>query len=127
MIAFGLGLGLVLAFTAGRLRYAWWPIHPILFAVLGTYQSNTLSMSFLVGWLIKTLVSRFFGTMAGGLGDDLYTQEVLSVVHYAQKLAVSSGCRVQIDFTSTSYVVNHETGCSGGSYYDTVRDGLQDP
>ncbi len=65
---------------------------------------------------------RFFGTMAGGMGDDLYTQEVLSVVRYAQKLAVSSGCRVQVDFTPTSYAVSHETGCSGGSFGLSVHD-----
>ena len=59
--AFVVGLGLVLLFSAGRLRFPWWPIHPVLFVVLGTFQSSTLSASFLLGWLIKVLVTRLFG------------------------------------------------------------------
>ncbi len=61
VIAFGFGLGLVLVFSTGRLRYPWWPIHPILFAVWGTYQNTMLGMSFLIGWAIKVVVARLFG------------------------------------------------------------------
>ena len=59
--AFFIALVLVLAFSAARTRFSWWPIHPVLFAVLGTYQSFSLARSFLLGWLIKVAVVRLFG------------------------------------------------------------------
>ncbi len=76
----------------------------------------------LLGLLAGVAGPRFFGTLAGGLGDDLYVQEVLGVVHYAQKLAVGTGCRVQVDFAPTSYVVTQESGCAGGVFGLAVRD-----
>ncbi|MCE5276511.1 MAG: DUF6785 family protein [Planctomycetaceae bacterium] len=60
--AFGVAVALVLAFSALRMRFTWWPIHPVLFAVLGTMESKTLANSFLLGWLIKLVVTRLFGS-----------------------------------------------------------------
>ncbi|MCE5325803.1 MAG: hypothetical protein LLG01_05260 [Planctomycetaceae bacterium] len=60
--AFGAALVLVLAFSALRMRFTWWPIHPVIFAVLGTMESKTLANSFLLGWLIKLIVTRLFGS-----------------------------------------------------------------
>ena len=60
--AFAATFGLVLLFTAGRLRFVWWPLHPVMFLVMGTYQSRTLGPSFLLGGLIKIIVTK----MAGG-------------------------------------------------------------
>jgi len=62
--AFGISLALVLIFSAGRMRFSRWPIHPILFLVLGTYQSRTLGASFLLGWLVKVLVTKYGGASA---------------------------------------------------------------
>jgi len=59
--AFFISMALVLGFSAGRMRFPWWPLHPIIFLVLGTYQSQTLSRSFLIGWFIKIVVSGYFG------------------------------------------------------------------
>ena len=59
--AMTVGLVLVLLMYFARMRYTWWPIHPVMFAVLSTYQSSTLSASFLLGWLIKTAVVRLGG------------------------------------------------------------------
>ena len=61
VLAFGISLALVLLFSAGRLRFPRWPIHPILFLVLGTYQTRTLAASFLLGWLIKVAVTKYGG------------------------------------------------------------------
>ncbi|MCY2928619.1 MAG: hypothetical protein NTV86_03835 [Planctomycetota bacterium] len=36
MLAFGATLALVLLFATARLRFPWWPLHPILFVMLGT-------------------------------------------------------------------------------------------
>ncbi len=57
----GAGLALVLLFYAARLRWTWWPLHPVLFLVWGSFVDAKLWGSFLVGWLAKTLITRFSG------------------------------------------------------------------
>jgi len=61
LIAFGATFGLVVLFSIGRMRLAGWPLHPVLFLVLGTYQSQVLGFSFLLGWLVKAAVLRYGG------------------------------------------------------------------
>jgi len=61
VVAFGLAMGLVLLFAAARLRFARWPFHPLMFLVLGTFQSRTLAVSFLLGCFIKVLVTKYGG------------------------------------------------------------------
>ncbi len=46
LISAGLGLIAVLVFSSLRLRYTWWPIHPIMFCVWGTQAMKALSTSF---------------------------------------------------------------------------------
>lgn len=58
---FGVGLAAVVAFSLLRFRFAWFPLHPVLFLVWGTYPANLCWSSFLIGWGIKTLVVRFGG------------------------------------------------------------------
>jgi hypothetical protein len=60
-IAFFVTFSLVLLFTFFRHRFAWWPLHPLLFLVLGTFQSRALAFSFLLGWLIKLGVTKYGG------------------------------------------------------------------
>ena len=61
LIAFATTFSLVILFTLCRHRFAWWPIHPLLFLVLGTWQSCVLAFSFLIGWLIKKSVTKYGG------------------------------------------------------------------
>lgn len=61
MVAFFSSMALVLLFTFFRMRFTWFPLHPVLFLVLGTYQSRYLGFSFLVGWLIKRSVVKYGG------------------------------------------------------------------
>ena len=61
VLAFFIALGLVLLFAAARLRFPRWPFHPVMFIVLGTFQSRTLAFSFLIGCLIKVLVTKYGG------------------------------------------------------------------
>jgi len=56
-----IGLVLVTVLSILRLRYTWWPIHPVLFLVWGTFPGYILGASFLLGWLIKTGVTTFGG------------------------------------------------------------------
>jgi len=62
VIAFGVALGLVLLFTLARLRFPGWPFHPVIFLVLGTWQSTQLAASFMLGCLIKVAVTRIAGS-----------------------------------------------------------------
>ena len=63
MLALGIGLGLVVLFTAARLRFPKWPLHPVMFLVCSSYPMFCFSASFLVGWLIKALTMRFGGVL----------------------------------------------------------------
>ena len=64
VVAFAVAAGLVFLTTAARLRFARWPIHPVMFLVLATHQSRNLGGSFLLGGLIKIAVLRLFGSKA---------------------------------------------------------------
>ena len=61
VIGFGVGLTLVLAFVAARLRLPKWPLHPVLFLVWSSYPGKWLAASFLAGWAIKVLVTKYGG------------------------------------------------------------------
>ena len=43
------------------LRYPRWPLHPVMFLILGGWQSRTLAVSFLLGWFIKVMVTKYGG------------------------------------------------------------------
>jgi hypothetical protein len=58
---FALGMVLVAVVSLCRFRFAQFPIHPVLFLVWGTYPSNKVWSSFLIGWAVKSLVVRFGG------------------------------------------------------------------
>ena len=57
-----IGLGLVLAFSVGRLRFPKWPLHPVMFLVWAAYPTRLFAFSFLLGCLVKVLVTRFGGS-----------------------------------------------------------------
>jgi len=61
LLAAGIGCGLLLATSALRLRYTWWPLHPIFFLVFGIWVVGTFAASFLLGWIIKTIVTKVGG------------------------------------------------------------------
>ena len=61
LIGFAGGLTAVLAFAALRLRWAKWPLHPVLFLVWSTWAGRDMSASFLGGWMLKLLVTRYAG------------------------------------------------------------------
>jgi hypothetical protein len=64
VLTFLLFFGLTLGCWWARLRLAWWPIHPVLFCVLGTFQCRMLAASFLIGCLVKFGVTRYGGSRA---------------------------------------------------------------
>ena len=58
---FAFGLVLVSVLSAMRLRFAWWPLHPIGYLMLYTYPGTHLWLSIFLGWLAKNLILRFGG------------------------------------------------------------------
>ncbi|MEX0776721.1 MAG: DUF6785 family protein [Phycisphaeraceae bacterium] len=52
----GIGLAAILALGITRLRWAWWPLHPVVFLVWGTWAMGQLSVSFFLGWALKAAV-----------------------------------------------------------------------
>ena len=64
VIAFSLGVGLCLVVSFLRLRFAWWPLHPIIFVFFGSHQAQYVAFSFLLGWLVKTGITKYGGEQA---------------------------------------------------------------
>ena len=78
LAALGIGAAVVLLISWLRLRYTWWPLHPVLFLFWGTWSMAAFSFSFLVGWFVKQACVRLgvrqdplkklmFGVIAGDL------------------------------------------------------------
>ncbi len=61
LAAAGVGLALAVTFSLARLRFPWWPIHPIIFLAWGTYPMAVFAISFLVGWAVKVAITRITG------------------------------------------------------------------
>ncbi len=71
-------LGMALAAVAGwgRLRFTWWPIHPVLFLVWGTQSMGRFGWSFLIGWAIKLAVVK----LAGNRGYEAVKPVMIGVI-----------------------------------------------
>lgn len=67
LVGFVAGLALVLLFSWGRLRFRWWPLHPVMFATWTGYNIRVFAMPFLIGWFIKLVVLKYGG-------ESLYTK-----------------------------------------------------
>jgi hypothetical protein len=59
--AFGLGAGLMLFLAVMRMRFVWWPLHPLGFAAWLGWPIDRYALSIFLGWLLKVLVLRFGG------------------------------------------------------------------
>ncbi|MCE9613847.1 MAG: hypothetical protein K8T26_06190 [Lentisphaerae bacterium] len=58
---FGITFALVILFTWLRFRFIKWPLHPLLFLMMGTWSSRSLAFSFLIGCLVKSGVMKYGG------------------------------------------------------------------
>jgi hypothetical protein len=61
MVAFAITFGGVLLCTMLRHRFSGWPIHPVFFLTMGAFQSTYTGGSFLIGSLIKYLITHYGG------------------------------------------------------------------
>ena len=59
--AFAIGIGLAILVSLLRLRFPWWPLHPIVFIFFGSHQAQRLAFSFFLGWVVKTAICKYGG------------------------------------------------------------------
>ncbi len=59
--AYGVGLGFTLALMALRVRFVWWPFHPVGYAISSSWSMNCLWMPILVAWAIKVITMHYSG------------------------------------------------------------------
>ena len=58
----GVGAAITAFLAAMRLRFAWWPLHPIGFLMYPTTPAQVIWFSLFLGWLIKALLLKFGGS-----------------------------------------------------------------
>jgi hypothetical protein len=61
IFAFFLAVAVALGMGFGRLRFRRWPFHPVVFVFLGGHQAKMMGVSFLIGWLVKSMVNKYGG------------------------------------------------------------------
>ncbi|MCC6444557.1 MAG: hypothetical protein IT210_14015 [Armatimonadetes bacterium] len=64
VIAILIGVFSVLALNVLKLRFWWWPLHPLGFAVSGSYSMNTIWLPLIISWLVKVCLFRYGGLKA---------------------------------------------------------------
>jgi hypothetical protein len=58
---FAFGAALVLLTGLARLRFAWFPLHPLPLVLLGSWVMSRYAFSFFLGWLIKAAILKVGG------------------------------------------------------------------
>ncbi len=58
----GVGIAVIAVTMLMRSRFAWWPFHPLGYLMATSYPAHAFWFSIFLGWLAKTLISRFGGT-----------------------------------------------------------------
>lgn len=59
--AMGVGAGVIVLLGILRLRFWWWPLHPIGYLIGNTWGSQMYMTTFFIAWLCKVLVIRYGG------------------------------------------------------------------
>ncbi len=57
----GVGAAISAGLSVMRLRFAWWPLHPVGFLMYPTTPAQVIWFSLMLGWLAKTLMLRLGG------------------------------------------------------------------
>ena len=63
--------------------------------------------------------SRFFGQL--GFDERFFLDDALGAVRYAQKLAVATGCQVQVTISGGAYTLKLQNACSGSTFTTDVQ------
>ncbi|MBU0607211.1 MAG: hypothetical protein KKI08_04955 [Armatimonadetes bacterium] len=59
--AIGVGAVFGVFLQTMRIKYMWWPFHPLGFAVSGNWEMNLVWMPLLIAWLLKVAIVRYGG------------------------------------------------------------------
>jgi hypothetical protein len=59
---FVIGAGITVFLAVMRLRYPWWPVHPVGFLCVGSWPLGQLWFAFFLGWLARTVALKWGGT-----------------------------------------------------------------
>jgi MSHA pilin protein MshC len=73
----------------------------------------------LIALLAAIGAPRFFSR--ADFSERVFVSEVRSAVRHAQKLAVRTGCGVQLDVAAGAYALTWQNGCAGSTYTLAVR------
>jgi MSHA pilin protein MshC len=69
---------------------------------------------------------RFFSSAA--FRERFFSEELLAALRYAQKLAIASGCDVQVSLAGNAYALTQRLACQGGPFAQSVRNpGTSEP
>ena len=62
-VAWALVAGFLFAafLQAMRVRFFWWPFHPLAYAVSSSFEINLVWMPLLIAWVVKSLMLRYGG------------------------------------------------------------------
>jgi len=60
-LAYLAGLGFTFVLAALRTRFLWWPLHPVGYLVIGSYDTLRIWFPVFVTWLVKTAILRYGG------------------------------------------------------------------
>jgi hypothetical protein len=55
------GAAVTCVLSALRMRYAWWPLHPVGYLLVYSYPLQHIWLSVMIGWLAKVLIVNFGG------------------------------------------------------------------
>ncbi len=61
IMTFLISTGLALLVAFGRLKWTWWPLHPVIFIFYGGHQGMLMSFSFGLGFFLKWIFTKYGG------------------------------------------------------------------
>ncbi|MCD6351229.1 MAG: hypothetical protein J7M26_03820 [Armatimonadetes bacterium] len=64
MFAYGVGFLFTLALMTLRVRFVWWPFHPVGYAISSSWSMNCLWLPIFIAWLAKWVLLRYAGFKA---------------------------------------------------------------
>ncbi|NQY26044.1 MAG: prepilin-type N-terminal cleavage/methylation domain-containing protein [Piscirickettsiaceae bacterium] len=72
----------------------------------------------LLGILSATALPRFFDK--SGYVDRVLFDDTLNAVRYAQKLAIATGCSMQVEISSNTFTISRSTSCNDDSSFSPI-------